>query len=194
LAFQIAIFKSMPKLKTEIRAWQQDRNKNKKTIKWQFTTADARIQLHKDGGHPVVGHHDTGSFKKTPLKPHLKDCWRIPPRERDSTKRYQRRSGGGRRPVEPRTALEGIFYVLRTGIPWNALSARFGSPSPVYRCFRRWCAASFFAALWKAGLEEYDEGNGMAWTWLSGDGCMTKAPLAEEAVGKNPTDRGKKRE
>jgi hypothetical protein len=37
---------SLSKLRKEIRAWQQDRNRNKKTIKWQFTTADARIQLH----------------------------------------------------------------------------------------------------------------------------------------------------
>jgi transposase len=45
--------------------------------------------------------------------------------------------------------------------------------------------------LWKAGLAEHDTVNGIAWTWLSGDGCMTKAPLALEAAGKNPTDRGK---
>jgi transposase len=37
---------SLSKLRKEIRAWQHDRNRNKKTITWQFTTADARIQLH----------------------------------------------------------------------------------------------------------------------------------------------------
>jgi hypothetical protein len=37
---------SIAKLRKEIRAWQHDRNRNKKTITWQFTTADARIQLH----------------------------------------------------------------------------------------------------------------------------------------------------
>jgi transposase len=37
---------NLSKLRKEIRAWQQDRNRNKKTIKWQFTTADARILLH----------------------------------------------------------------------------------------------------------------------------------------------------
>jgi transposase len=69
-----------------------------------------------------------------------------------------------RRQVEPRTAPEEIVYVLRTGIPWNALPALFGSPSPVYRRFRRWCAAGFFEALWKAGLEKCDAINGIAWT------------------------------
>ncbi|MDR1388436.1 MAG: hypothetical protein LBJ31_00470 [Treponema sp.] len=31
--------------------------------------------------YPAVGHQDTGSFKKTPLKPRLKDCWCIPPEQ-----------------------------------------------------------------------------------------------------------------
>jgi transposase len=35
----------VPKLRKEIKAWQNDRNRSKKTIKWHFTTADARIQL-----------------------------------------------------------------------------------------------------------------------------------------------------
>jgi hypothetical protein len=51
-----------------------------------------------------------------------------------------------------------------------------------------------FQAMWVAGLERYDEAQGIKWSWLSADGCMTKAPLALEAVGENPTDRGKKRE
>jgi hypothetical protein len=35
---------------------------------------------------------------------------------------------------------------------------------------------------------------GVAWKWQSIDGAMVKAPLAQEAVGPNPTDRGKKGE
>ncbi|MCL5031866.1 MAG: helix-turn-helix domain-containing protein, partial [Thermotogae bacterium] len=44
----------------------------------------------------------------------------------------------------------------------------------------------------KMGLAEYDELEGIGWEWQSADGSMLKAPLAIEAVGKNPTDRGKK--
>ena len=47
---------------------------------------------------------------------------------------------------------------------------------------------------WQAGLAEYDEMEGIAWCWQSIDGAMVKAPLAQEAVGRNPTDRGKKRQ
>jgi len=116
----------------------------------------------------------------------------IPYKERDSNKQYKRRSGGGRPPIEPRRALEAIFYVLRTGIQWNALPKNFGSSSAIHRYFQFWCDQGFFKALWVAGIEHYDEVKGIKWEWLSADGCMTKAPLALETVGKNPTDRGKK--
>ena len=48
-----------------------------------------------------------------------------------------------------------------------------------------------FEKIWSKGLEKYDELEGIGWEWQSLDGCMVKAPLALEAVGKNPTDRGK---
>jgi len=43
------------------------------------------------------------------------------------------------------------------------------------------------------GLEEYDELKGIGWEWQSVDGSMVKAPLALQAVGRNPTDRGEKK-
>jgi len=116
----------------------------------------------------------------------------IPQKERDSNKEYQRNPGGGRPPMDPRKVLEAIFYVLRTGIQWNALPKTLGASSAVHRYFRIWCEKGFFKALWVKGLEQYDEAEGINWSWLSGDGCMTKAPLAQESVGRNPTDRGKK--
>jgi hypothetical protein len=36
---------SLPKFQKELQAWQSDRNRKHKTIKWQFTTTDARIRL-----------------------------------------------------------------------------------------------------------------------------------------------------
>ncbi len=42
------------------------------------------------------------------------------------------------------------------------------------------------------GLAEYDDLEGVAWLWQRIDGVMNKVPLAREAVGNNPTDRGKK--
>jgi transposase len=93
--------------------------------------------------------------------------------------------------MEPRKVLEAIFYILRTGIQWKALPKSMGSSSAVHRYFRFWCEAGFFQALWRTGLAAYEEAQGIPWTWLIADGCMSKAPLAREAVGSNPTDREK---
>ena len=66
-----------------------------------------------------------------------------------------------------------------------------GDPTSFSKYFRDWLKSDFFLALWRAGLAEYDEMEGIAWKWQSIDGTMVKAPLVREAVGPNPTDRGK---
>jgi transposase len=117
----------------------------------------------------------------------------LPKKKRDPKKKYKRKPGAGRKPIEPRKAFEGIVYVLRTGIQWKALpKEKFGSPSSIHDYFQKWEADGFFLRLWKAGLHEYNEMEGIAWKWQSADGAMNKAPLAQESVGANPTDRGKK--
>ncbi len=113
--------------------------------------------------------------------------------ERPEGKSFRRKPGGGRKPKEARLIFEAIVYVLRTGCQWKALpKERFGGSSPIHRYFQRWLKGGFFLALWQAGLAEYDEMEGIAWAWQSIDGSMVKAPLALDAVGPNPTDRGKK--
>lgn len=117
----------------------------------------------------------------------------VPQRVRPPGKQYLRKPGAGRPPKPARLVFEGIVYVLRTGCQWKALpSERFGSASAIHKRFLEWERAGFFEALWKAGLAEYDDMEGISWRWQSVDGAMMKAPLAQEAVGPNPTDRGKK--
>ena len=119
----------------------------------------------------------------------------VPRPQRDPEKKYVRKLGGGRKPLPPRQVFAAIVYVLRTGIQWNALpKERYGSPKAIHRYFRDWGRRGFFLALWGAGLAEYNEMEGIAWEWQSVDGAMMKAPLAREAGGPNPTDRGKKRQ
>lgn len=57
--------------------------------------------------------------------------------------------------------------------------------------FRNGKGAGFFERIWAKGLERYDELEGIGWEWQSVDGCMVKAPLAREFVGRNPTGCGK---
>lgn len=119
----------------------------------------------------------------------------VPVRQRSTDKTYVRKPGAGRPPKDARAVFEGIVYVLRTGCQWKALpKERFGSASAIHARFLEWERAGFFEALWQAGLAEYDDLQGIAWRWQSIDGATMKAPLAQEAVGPNPTDRGKKRQ
>jgi hypothetical protein len=94
--------------------------------------------------------------------------------------------------MEARKVFEAIVYVLRTGCQWKALPREFGSASSVHQYFLQWKRQGVFVKMWRKGLAEYDEMEGIAWAWQSIDGSMVKAPLALEAVGPNPTDRGKK--
>lgn len=94
--------------------------------------------------------------------------------------------------VPDRKAMDAIFFVLRTGCQWNALSATgICSSSAAHRRFQEWTSAGVFVTLWAQGLEEYDELKGLDWRWAAMDGAMTKAPLGGERTGRNPTDRGK---
>ncbi len=90
----------------------------------------------------------------------------VPISARPPGRTYLRKPGAGRPPMAPRRVFEGIVFVLRTGLPWKALpKGEFGSPSAVHAHFQKWEEAGFFAALWKAGLAECDELQGIAWSW-----------------------------
>jgi putative transposase len=114
-------------------------------------------------------------------KAHIDDGWRIPeelwsriqpllPAKRPHPK-------GGRPWTDERQALDGSFYVLRTGCQWKALPREFGAASTVHDRFQLWRKAGVFQRLWQAGLLEYDALSGIEWEWQALDGAMTKAPL-----------------
>jgi putative transposase len=102
------------------------------------------------------------------------------------------RFGGGRPRAADRDAMNGIFFVLRTGCQWNALNVTgICSSSTAHRRFQEWTAAGVFEKLWKQGLLEYEQAKGLNWQWQSMDGAMGKAPLGGKKTGPNPTDRAK---
>jgi putative transposase len=98
---------------------------------------------------------------------------------------------GGRPAADDRKMFAAIVYLVRTGIPWNAMPRELGASSTVYDRFRLWEKQGLFVRLWQAGLQEYDELAGLDWQWQSLDGTQIKAPFAADASGKNPVDRRK---
>jgi len=119
----------------------------------------------------------------------------IPRPERDPERSYRRKPGGGRKPLPPRKIFEAVLYVLRTGCPWKSLpGARFGSPSAVHAHFTRWMRAGFFTRLWRAGLAEHDEMEGIAWRWQDDDGgTLEGTPADLKAGARRSTEKGEGR-
>src|SRR5262245_13659216 len=120
--------------------------------------------------------------------------------------RNTHRFGGGKPRTPDRRCADAIFYVLRTGCQWAALDATDLCPhSTAHDRFQQWVAAGVFLKLWQAGVEQFDELQGIDWQGLSMDGAMTKAPLGGEKNRRHshrswqrrgqaqPADRGPRR-
>ena len=56
----------------------------------------------------------------------------------------------GKKRVDDRRVINGIFYVLRTGIPWADLPEQYGPPTTVYNRFNRWSYAGHWDRIMEA--------------------------------------------
>ncbi|WP_394365767.1 IS5 family transposase [Hymenobacter rubripertinctus] len=100
--------------------------------------------------------------------------------------------GRHRQRIPDRQVLNGIFFVLRTGCQWKALSATgICSSSTAHSRFQQWVEAGVFARLWNEALQDYEDLIGLDFDWMALDGSLHKAPLAGKKTGPNPTDRAK---
>ncbi len=59
-------------------------------------------------------------------------------------------AGKGKRRVDDRRVVNGIFYVLRTGSPWRDLPERYGPYTTVYNRFNRWAKKGVWLGLFEA--------------------------------------------
>jgi putative transposase len=103
------------------------------------------------------------------------------------------RTGPGRPRADDRAVWNGIWYQLWTGCQWKAIHRDwFGvSSSVIHERFQTWQKSGVFDAILRRLVEYYDEQQEIGWTWQSVDSKMVPSPLAEDASGRNPTDRGK---
>ena len=98
----------------------------------------------------------------------------------------------GRPLLDTKRGLNGIYYLLKTGIQWKALPRCFGSSSAVHRLFQKLVKSSFFEKLWMNELANYDKVHGLNLDKQAMDCAHKKSPLAGcEKTGKSPVDRGK---
>lgn len=86
--------------------------------------------------------------------------------------------GGRRRAVGDRAALNGILYVLHTGIPWEDLPQElgFGSGMTCWRRLRDWQAAGVWDKLHLAMLRRLREHDQIDWGRASVDAASVASP------------------
>ncbi len=59
--------------------------------------------------------------------------------------------------------------------------------------FQQWGIAGVFTKIWQRGLAEYDELQGIAWTWHAADSASIEAPLARGSTGPQTRQIGEKK-
>ncbi|MGE7435498.1 IS5 family transposase [Kitasatospora sp. NPDC001175] len=98
----------------------------------------------------------------------------------------------GPRPVDDRCCLQGILFVLYTGITWQQLPMElgFGSGQTCWRRLGRWQEAGVFEALHRILLAELNAAGQIDWTRACVDATRAREK-GGEATGPSPVDRRK---
>jgi transposase len=99
----------------------------------------------------------------------------------------------GRKPLDQRMVLTGIIFVLRTGIPWEALPQEMGCGSGMscLNYLKAWHRAGVWQKLHGIALQELEEAERIDWSRGTVDASLCRAFGGGDSTGKNPTDRGK---
>lgn len=94
------------------------------------------------------------------------------------------RPKGGRRPIENRSALTGILFVLRSGLPWEMLPAEMGCGSGMscWRRLRDWQAAGVWSRLHHVLLERLHAAGEIDWSRA----CLDSASVPAQKGGLPP--------
>ncbi|WP_230078493.1 IS5 family transposase, partial [Xanthomonas oryzae] len=100
---------------------------------------------------------------------------------------------GGRPRLSDQQALNGIIYVLRTGIPWEELpwELGYGSGMTCWRRLRDWQVSRVWHRLHQVLLAELRRADTLDMSRASLDAASVAFPPGGSYTWPNPTDRGK---
>lgn len=99
----------------------------------------------------------------------------------------------GPKPLPDRLCLQGILFVLHTGIGWEHLPQElgFGSGMTCWSRLDRWCQVGAFEALHHILLARLHAAGELDWSRVCVNASHLKAKRGGSGVGPSPVDRGK---
>lgn len=107
--------------------------------------------------------------------------------EWNAIRRYlpSERSGKAGRPWKPhRTVINGILFVLHTGVPWEDLPAEFGRYKTVYNRFRRWVKSGLWDRIFEALIDRILKAGEIDFDLWCVDGTVVRAHRAASGAPK----------
>jgi transposase len=102
---------------------------------------------------------------------------------------FSARAKTGRPPVNRRTVVEGILWILRTGAPWRDLPAEFGKWQTVWHLFDAWNASGLLDRILhrlRSALVDVGELDEELWCV---DGSVVRAARCAGGGGKKATSK-----
>ena len=97
----------------------------------------------------------------------------------------------GRPPMPPRKALDGIFWILRSGAPWRDLPEELGPWETVYAHFNRWSSDGTLALVLTRLKERFSADDRFDHSLWSIDGTIVRAHRCAGGGGKGGTRRNR---
>lgn len=97
----------------------------------------------------------------------------------------------GRPPVDRRTVVNGIFWILRTGSPWRDLPEEFGTWKTAWRLFDEWNSSGVWDAIVKRLRGSFIEAGQVSDQLWCIDGTVVRAARCASGGGKKKTPRSR---
>jgi transposase len=100
-------------------------------------------------------------------------------------------SGTGRKPCRNHACLQGLLYVLITGIGWDFVPPCFPCADTIQQRLRLWLQHDCFHQAWQQMAQRYQQLHGINWDKILVDGSKKPAKKGGEDTGPSPVDRSK---
>lgn len=95
-----------------------------------------------------------------------------------------REDGRGRPWSDPRKALNGILWILRTGAPWKDLPVRYGAYQTVHRRFQHWRKHGVMESVLRGLARDLHQRGGLDLSVCFMDGSFSAAKKGASALAK----------